>query len=463
MFKSNIILLLSSLFSSLLLAKTAPMIPDRPQPVSSLGAKLITEITAKGQKIDAVALEYEDNLLSGDELQGIYQVEVSLDGKPLGERQVIKAYSMDTTALSPTPKPGKFIILELNKNADKNSDLYSLKTENSEPMPFRAKNEQGQIITKQIVQSNRVPEYYNGRLSYSIKQQGLLKLANGKTLAPSAVTITAEPQNLVNPQLDRFKAEQVHLTDSQNSLHYRLYTPINSTPTSAVQKKFPLTIFLHGSGQLGQDNIAQLLSSQGAVSTLKYEDGFVLAPQYASVFDPFDDINKGQKGGIHWQTENRRALLLAMIDKTLQQNPEIDQDRIYLVGLSRGAEGALYLLLDRPHFFAAALLMGGREAYTIEWIDGNATKENLATVKNIPIWFFHSKEDKVSPVDGSRINYQILSQQLQSTSAKYTEFSFEQVGDNGILNNNPHNTWDAVFNSPEVNLWLLKQRKQSVH
>ena len=146
-----------------------------------------------------------------------------------------------------------------------------------------------------------------------------------------------------------------------------------------------------------------------------------------------------------------------MIDDTLAQYPQIDKNRIYLVGLSRGAEGSVKLLLNQPHFFAAALLMSGREAYTHEWADGNATKENLAPIKNIPMWFFHSKEDNISPVKGSRINVKILTEELQAPNVKYTEFTMENIGDNGIVNNNAHNTWDAVFNSPEVMQWLVQQ------
>ncbi|MDH3000580.1 phospholipase [Chelonobacter oris] len=455
MFRTIFIVLFSLFSSSPILAEnTNTALSDQPLQPQSIHAALLTEVTAKGQKIAAVALEYEDNLLSGDELQDLYQIDVFLDDTPLGKRQILKAYSMDSAVLSSLPKSGKYIVLELNKQ-DENADLYSLKTENNEPMSFRARNEENALITREIVQSNRVPEYYKVRLQYVIQQKGMIKLSNGKTIAPNKIHISAEPNNLKNSIIDQFQANQVHLTNPQNTLHYQLYKP----QQSAVRKQYPLTIFLHGSGQLGTDNIAQLLSSKGAISTLKYEDGFVLAPQYASVFDPFDDTTKGQQGGVHWQTENRRKLLLAMIDKTIQENPEIDTSRIYIVGLSRGAEGGLYLLLDRPDFFAAALLMSGREAYTIEWLDGNATKENLAPVNKTPIWFFHSKEDKVSPVAGSRINYQIIAEQLKNPYVKYTEFSFNQLGDNGILNNNPHNTWDAVFNSPEAISWLLRQKR----
>ncbi len=130
---------------------------------------------------------------------------------------------------------------------------------------------------------------------------------------------------------------------------------------------------------------------------------------------------KGQKGGIHWQTDNRRQLVLKMIDQTIQENPQIDTNRIYLVGLSRGAEGAMSLLLDRRSFFAGALLMSGREAGTIEWINGKATKALLTSIKDVPIWFFHSKEDKVSPVEGTRKNYTILHDQLHSKKQEIME------------------------------------------
>lgn len=427
-------------------------IPDEPQQPSYLNVTLLTEITEKGQKINAVALEYESNVLSGRHLQSIYQVQTGLDTPPDQPRSVLRAYVNNRPAVTSTPTAGKFVIIELDVR-DKNADLYSLKKENEQPMTFRAKDKAGNLIHVEKIQANSIPQFYEERLQYRITQTGLLKLTNGKTLSPHQVTQSAVKNHVKNPYIDDFSAHHIQADNPHNKLHYRFYAP----PQRQHDKKYPLTVFLHGSGQLGNDNIAQLLSSKGAIATLHYEQGFVLAPQYSSVFDPFDDINNGQAGGIHWQTENRQALVLKMIDDTLAANPSIDDKCIYLIGLSRGGEGALNLLLKRPHFFAAALLLSGREAYTLEWMDGNATKTNLAPIKHVPMWLFHSKEDKVSPVEGSRINYQILSD-LQASEVKYTEFSFQQAGDNGIINNNPHNTWDAVFNSPEVMMWLLNQK-----
>lgn len=421
--------------------------------IKPIQVTLLAEITAQGQKVNAVALEYEDNILSGSDLRKTYQISTALNGEEFIPRTILRAYVNNEPTLSAQPKIGKFVIIELD-NQDKNADLYSLKTENNQPMQFKGRDKDGNVIVIEKKQINKVPQYYGEKLIYQINQIGYLKLTNGKTLDKIQLMQPAILEHVKTPWLDQFAVKSVYLKDKANFLNYRIFTPHFETG-----KTYPLTIFLHGSGQVGSDNIAHLLSSKGAISTLQYEEGVVLAPQYQSVFDPFDDITKGHQGGIHWQTENRRDLVLKMIDETLMQYPQIDKTRIYLVGLSRGSEGAVKLLLTRPHFFAGALLMSGREAYTYEWVDGNATKENLSSIKDIPMWFFHSKEDKISPVEGSRINVNIL-KELHAPNVKYTEFTTEKVGDNGIANDNAHNTWDAVFNSPEVMQWLLHQKRR---
>ncbi|HHF6402016.1 TPA: phospholipase [Haemophilus influenzae] len=444
MFKKSLLIL-----SFLVIQLAAYAQDDLPETAKTINATLLAEITAQGQKVNAVALEYEGNLLSGSDLRKTYQIFTTLEGKEQTPRTILRSYVNDKPETSAQSKAGKFVIIELD-DQDKNADLYSLKTENDQPMKFKGKDKDGNIVEIEKKQATKVPQYYGEKLVYQINQTGYLKLMTGKTLAPISISQAATHDKVKTLWLDEFQAKSVFLNDKTNVLNYRIFTP-----HFEQGKAYPLTIFLHGSGQVGSDNLAHLLSSKGAISTLQYEQGVVLAPQYQTVFDPFD-----KQGGIHWQTNNRRDLVLKMIDDTLAQYPQIDKNRIYLVGLSRGAEGSVKLLLNQPHFFAAALLMSGREAYTHEWADGNATKENLAPIKNIPMWFFHSKEDNISPVKGSRINVKILTEELQAPNVKYTEFTMENIGDNGIVNNNAHNTWDAVFNSPEVMQWLVQQKRK---
>ncbi|MGX2967062.1 phospholipase [Ursidibacter sp. B-7004-1] len=432
MLKQTIILLLSILSS---VSSIASMIKPT----------FLAEVTPEGAKITAISLEYENNILSGSDLRKVYDVATSLNQKEYLKRNIIRAYVNDKPSKSFESKSGKFVILELD-DRDTNANFYSLRTENEQLVGFKTKDANGKIIYIDKVQSNKVPEFYQKELTYLIKQTGILKFSNGIDIAPSDIKTYANRENISIKYIDLFSSHQISLSPLENHLLYRLYSP-----QKVENKKYPLTLFLHGSGQVGKDNIAQLLSSKGAISTLQYEEGFVVAPQYSSVFDPFD------KEGIHWQTDNRHRLIFKMLDEIIANNPHIDTRRIYIVGVSRGAEGGLYLLQKRPELFAAALLMSGREANTIEWIDGNATKASLLALKDKPIWLFHSKEDKVSPVQGSRTNYDLLSKEIGSKFVRYTEFTTQKEGDNGIVNNNAHNSWDAVFNSPEVMNWLLKQ------
>ncbi len=353
--KKSLILASGLFFSSLVNAT-----PDEIKPNANLNITLLAEVTAQGQKINGVAVEYPSNVLSGSDLRQLYQIQTSLDNAPQEARSVLKAYVNSEPKISKQPKAGKFVIIELD-TADKNAATYSIKDGNTAPMKFKSKDAESKIVETERVQAVKIPEFFAKRLAYSVEQKGLLKLTNGITLGTGAWSQTAEPEKIKTTYIDEFVAKQVTFDDPENKLNYRFYAPLQKNG-----EKYPLVIFLHGSGQVGSDNLAHLLSSKGAIATLPYEPSFVLAPQYDQVFDPFDSEEKGQKGGIHWQTENRINLALKMIDETIKANPQIDTNRIYINGLSRGAEGGLNLLLAHPNFFAGALLMSGREAYTNE-------------------------------------------------------------------------------------------------
>lgn len=403
--------------------------------------QLIAENTATGEQINTIAIDYERPLLSGDQLTNNYQITVERHGENWGTRTVQRAYSNDRPERSLSPQAGNYLILELEPNSE-NAATYAIETANTDPIRVRSKTATGDIVTVEKKQPIKIPKAYGKQLIYHIKQTHLLHTTDGTTLPPNTFSISAD--TAINPLLRHFQAGQ----SPDGSLNYRLYIP--PTPQTAPY----LIIFLHGSGQVGEDNLAPLLSSKGATATLNHEQGYVLVPQYRTVFDDEDP-----QGGIHWQTPHRRQQVYQLIEKVLAEHPEIDRNRIYLNGLSRGAEGALYLLQDHPDTFAAALMMGGREANTVEWIDGNATADSLKMLADKPIWFFHSIGDPISPIEGTQKNVHILQNELHNPNVRYTEFTFHQAGDNGIINNSPHNTWDAVYNSPAVIQWLLTQRK----
>lgn len=116
-------------------------------------------------------------------------------------------------------------------------------------------------------------------------------------------------------------------------------------------------------------------------------------------------------------------------------------------------------MLDEPELFAGAILPSGREAGTVEWLSGHATRKLLRPALKTPLWFFHAAQDTVSPVDGSRINVTIL-RELGHRDLRYTEVSYESPGDSGYLNTSAHNSWDLAFNSSDVWEWLLGKRRR---
>ena len=79
--------------------------------------------------------------------------------------------------------------------------------------------------------------------------------------------------------------------------------------------------------------------------------------------------------------------LMALIEEYTEAHPAIDQDRIYLGGCSNGGYMTLKLLLLHPDYFAAAF--PSALAYQSE----NMTDEQVESIKDIPIWFVHSRDD----------------------------------------------------------------------
>lgn len=102
---------------------SATLAADLVQDTSIVNATLIAELSPNGQKISALALEYEDNLISGSHLAPIFEINTLLDQQETGKRSVLNTYSNNKAAKSASPQAGKFLILELDVQ-DANANLY---------------------------------------------------------------------------------------------------------------------------------------------------------------------------------------------------------------------------------------------------------------------------------------------------------------------------------------------------
>lgn len=232
---------------------------------------------------------------------------------------------------------------------------------------------------------------------------------------------------------------KVFITESKDSLRYRELLPENFDS----EAKYPLVLFLHGAGERGKDNKAQL--SHGAMmftnplNREKYP-AIVVYPQCpVDQFWPFDNIYKGKLDKDAFPANASISKPLKAVMELLNQyiaSGNVDMGRIYVMGLSMGGMGAFDLACRYPDVFAAAVpICGGIHPDRLKAVAGK-----------VKFRIFHGDKDDVVPVENSRMAY--LALKKYGVKAEYTEF----VGCN-------HESWNPAFNLPDFLPWLFIQKK----
>ncbi|WP_255078005.1 prolyl oligopeptidase family serine peptidase [Lacihabitans sp. CCS-44] len=186
-------------------------------------------------------------------------------------------------------------------------------------------------------------------------------------------------------------------------------------PKRSVEKS-PLIIWLHGGGEGGTDPSIALMGNKAfnyaSPDIQKYFGGaYVLVPQTPGAW-MHDKEGKMQPGS---SEDIYNVGLMALIKNYVNTHPGIDKKRIYIGGCSNGGYMALKLLLKDPKYFAAGYISA--LAYQSQYISDN----QINSIKNIPIWFIQSKDDKVTdPVTTVIPVYE----RLKKVGAKNVHFSF---------------------------------------
>jgi predicted peptidase len=230
---------------------------------------------------------------------------------------------------------------------------------------------------------------------------------------------------------DRFEVRT--FTDGDYKLPYRLLKPKDYD----VRQKYPLVIFLHGAGERGDDNEKQLIHGMNdfaADEIMTEYPAFVIAPQCPSG-EAWGGISRLAKSPT---PDGKLSPALAATLKAfaaLQKEFSIDDQRIYITGLSMGGYGTWDALAKRPELFAAAAP-----------ICGGGDTSQVSKFKDIPIWAFHGADDRTVPVERSREMIEAL--KAAGGNPRYTEYA--GVG---------HNSWAQTYSNPELYAWLFGQRK----
>lgn len=199
-----------------------------------------------------------------------------------------------------------------------------------------------------------------------------------------------------------------------------------------AKRKWPAILFLHGSGERGDDNEKQLAVGLGRA----LRDGKVDPPAIV-VLPQCPD-------GRRW-LEAQRIAIAAL--ENAQREFSIDPRRVALTGMSMGGAGAWALAARYPKRWSALAPVCGyiHRPPTLTDLDDPTTEsyeEFARRLPNIPIWIFHGSDDPVVPVTESRGMADAL-----GANAAYTEFP--HAG---------HNAWDPAYNTTSVVQWLTRQR-----
>ncbi len=221
-----------------------------------------------------------------------------------------------------------------------------------------------------------------------------------------------------------------------DTLRYRLLYPDRYDPAM----KYPILFVLHGSGERGADNIAQLKHGADLFlrdSVRRKYPAIVIFPQcptdasWSNVDIKTSEFGKRdfffKEGGKPTKTMN----LLIKLVKTWLGDESVDKERVYIGGLSMGAMGTYEMLRRKPKIFAAAFAICGAD-----------NLNNVKKYRNVPLWIFHGEKDVVVfPENSIRIVERL-----------------KELGANPRFNLYPyagHNSWDKAFAERDLLAWLF--------
>ena len=198
-------------------------------------------------------------------------------------------------------------------------------------------------------------------------------------------------------------------------LDYLLYLPEGYDE----KETWPLMLFLHGAGERGDDLEKVMVHGPPKLAKHKKFPFIVVSPQC-----PDDKW---------WEPVSLTALLDEVCEKY-----KVDEDRVYVTGLSMGGFGTWSLVVySADRFAAVAPICGGGIPFVTARRAGK-----------LPIWAFHGSADNVVP---AKYSEEIVAALKKSgNDARLT--IYDGVG---------HDSWTRTYDNPELYEWLLSHKRKS--
>ncbi len=233
----------------------------------------------------------------------------------------------------------------------------------------------------------------------------------------------------------QFESKKFHFTGSwyQNQLFaYRIYLPSESPENG----RFPLLLWLHGYGQAGNENMLQVMHIDKALYDWQRQKAefpaIILVPQCPGDNPLWFESHTSQVDIVR---DEPLTIAWVLLQQAMREFP-IDEDRIYLAGVSSGGTACFEMVMRYPHRFAGVVPMA--------FASGDNSRVKL--LSSTPIWAFHSKSDPGIPASENR--HFITAARREGCPAGLTEIPSKN-----------HDCWTAAFEDYGVLEWLLAQRR----
>jgi predicted peptidase len=216
---------------------------------------------------------------------------------------------------------------------------------------------------------------------------------------------------------------------------YQVYVPAEWNKS----RQWPVILFLHGSGESGDNGLTQTQVGIGGAIRLHPErvPALVVMPQC-------------RRPG-SWTTPLMIEMAEAALEETVKKFHG-DRSRLYLTGLSLGGYGTFAIGAEHAGKYAALVpICGGirmprrANAAPAEEPAGDPYAEAARKIGKTPIWIFHGGADTTVPVTESQKMRDAI--KAAGGDPKYTEYP--GVG---------HNSWDRAYGEADLWTWLFEQR-----
>lgn len=240
--------------------------------------------------------------------------------------------------------------------------------------------------------------------------------------------------------LDRFAPfEKQSFSFKENTMPYQIMFPRDYDPNAS----YPLVIFLHGAGERGSDNERQMAYGPDTFGNYDARTDYpaiVIFPQCPGNVMWSRRIKYTENDSLIFEfpVEERPNYAMEMVIelvKSLIKNEAVDENRIYITGLSMGGIGVYEFFYYAPDIPAAGVSMAG----------GHDSSLVASYATDRAFWLHHGTNDGVVP-------------------STYSKLLYNKMLDLGVnarlsLAEGRGHEWNYVLNDPEYLEWMFAQQK----